>query len=392
MFNIPNNVTGGMNLNTLASSIMGKTKGGVNLNSLSSGAQLGGYGGQQGMQQGYGQQGYGQQGYGQQGYGQQDYTQQGYGQQGYGQQGYGQQDYTQQGMQQGYGQQDYAQQGMQQGYGQQDYTQQGMQQGYGQPQGQPQGYGQPQGQPQGYGQPQGQPQGYGQPQGQPQGYGQPQGQPQGYGQPQQPQGQGGYTQKQRPQGGGVSLVKGQKLNLSQNAQGLDIIEVGLGWDLPMNSQIPYDLDAEAFMLGPNGKVLSDDWFIFYGQTSSPDGSCLHLCDSTTGAGDGDDEVIQIQLSKVSPQVSKIAFVISINDAIKNNQRFGDVQNAYVRVVDRRNRQELMRFNLTDYAPNVRSLTVGELYNKGGAWRFNAVGQGLDTDLAGLCNFYGVNLA
>ncbi|WP_305767886.1 TerD family protein [Candidatus Epulonipiscium viviparus] len=191
---------------------------------------------------------------------------------------------------------------------------------------------------------------------------------------------------------GVTLQKGQRYNLSQANPDLDSIYVGLGWDLPTHSAIPYDLDAEVFMLGSNNRVLSDDWFIFYGQKNSPDGSCIHLADSTTGAEIGDDEIIHIQLSKVNSAVKKIAIVITINDAIINDQKFGDVKNAYVRVIDQQNRKEIMKFNLTDYASNVRSLTVGEIYRKDNSWRFNAVGQGLDTDLAGLCKFYGVNLA
>ena len=203
---------------------------------------------------------------------------------------------------------------------------------------------------------------------------------------------GGFTNNPRPNGGGVVLSKGQKVSLSKNNPNLDLIEVGLGWDVATNSAIPYDLDAEAFMLGADGKVLSDDWFIFYNQPMSPDGSCKHCGDNKDGNGVGDDEVIQLQLSRVNPQVAKIAFVISINEALQRGHNFGGVQNAYVRVVDKSTGKELIKFNLTDYFADVTSMTVGELYLKGGEWRFNAVGQGLKTDLAGLCGFYGVNLA
>ena len=197
--------------------------------------------------------------------------------------------------------------------------------------------------------------------------------------------------KARPNGGGVILSKGQKFNLATVNPNLDFIEVGLGWDAPMSGAIPYDLDAEAFMLGANGKVLSDDWFIFYNQPNSPDGSCNHLGDSSNGAGAGDDEVIQLQLSRVNPQVQKIAFVITINEALQRRHNFGGVQNAYVRVTDKSTGKEMIRFNLTDCYKEVTSMTVGELYRKDGTWRFNAVGQGLNTDLAGLCGFYGVNI-
>ena len=232
--------------------------------------------------------------------------------------------------------------------------------------------------------------GYQQPMSNPQPMAQPMTQPM---QPAQPMGgTPAFSSTPRPNGGGVVLAKGQKVSLSKMSANLDLIEVGLGWDTATNSAIPYDLDAEAFMLGENGKVIGDDWFIFYNQPMSPDGSCKHSGDNKDGSGVGDDEVIQLQLSRVNPQVAKIAFVISINEAQARGHNFGGVQNAYVRVVDKGTGKELIKFNLTDYFKEVTSMTVGELYLKGGEWRFNAVGQGLNTDLAGLCNFYGVNIS
>ena len=232
--------------------------------------------------------------------------------------------------------------------------------------------------------------GYQQPMSNPQPMQQPMAQPM---QPTQPMGSAStFSSTPRPNGGGVVLAKGQKVSLSKMSANLDLIEVGLGWDTATNSAIPYDLDAEAFMLGENGKVIGDDWFIFYNQPMSPDGSCKHSGDNKDGSGVGDDEVIQLQLSRVNPQVAKIAFVISINEAQARGHNFGGVQNAYVRVVDKGSGKELIKFNLTDYFKEVTSMTVGELYLKGGEWRFNAVGQGLNTDLAGLCGFYGVNIS
>lgn len=219
-----------------------------------------------------------------------------------------------------------------------------------------------------------------------------QAQPQSFNQPMQNMGNPTFSNTSRPTGTGVVLAKGQKVSLSKMNANLDMIEVGLGWDVAVNSAIPYDLDAEAFMLGANGKVIGDDWFIFYNQPMSPDGSCKHMGDNRDGSGVGDDEVIQLQLSRVNPQVEKIAFVVSINEALERGHNFGGVQNAYVRVVDKSTNKELIKFNLTDYFKDVTSMTVGELYLKNGEWRFNAVGQGLKTDLAGLCGFYGVNLA
>ena len=232
--------------------------------------------------------------------------------------------------------------------------------------------------------------GYQQPMSNPQPMAQPMAQPMQSAQPMG--GTPAFSNTPRPNGGGVVLAKGQKVSLSKMSANLDLIEVGLGWDTATNSAIPYDLDAEAFMLGENGKVIGDDWFIFYNQPMSPDGSCKHSGDNKDGSGVGDDEVIQLQLSRVNPQVAKIAFVISINEAQARGHNFGGVQNAYVRVVDKGTGKELIKFNLTDYFKEVTSMTVGELYLKGGEWRFNAVGQGLNTDLAGLCNFYGVNIA
>lgn len=212
-----------------------------------------------------------------------------------------------------------------------------------------------------------------------------QAQPQ-YSQPvQQPQMQ--YQPKQRPQGNGVHLKKGQKVNLAQNGEVLSNIQVCLGWDLKNQA---CDLDASAFMLGANGKVLGDDWFVFYGQTVSPDGSIQHSGDSQ-GEGFGDDEIISINLQGVNPNCKKIVFVVTIDEALTKGLNFSMVSNAYVRVVNKMNNQELVRFTLTDYYANVTSMVVGEVYNYNGAWKFNAVGDGVARDLAGLCEMYGVNV-
>lgn len=197
--------------------------------------------------------------------------------------------------------------------------------------------------------------------------------------------------KRRNFGNGVVLQKGQKTSLSKMCPGLDLIHVGIGWDLGPNGQ-SYDLDVEAFMLGANGKVIGDDWFVFYNQPDSPDGSVRLLASSTDGAGDGDDEIIQVQLSKVNSAVSKIVFIISINDAKVYGYNFSNIANAYVRVVDMKTGKEITRFQLTDYYENVNSMMVGEVYLHNGEWKFNAIGNGVSADLADLCIRYGVNLA
>ena len=195
--------------------------------------------------------------------------------------------------------------------------------------------------------------------------------------------------KQRPQGTGVRLKKGQKTSLSQMNPNLSEIQVCLGWDI-LNQAC--DLDASAFMLGANDKVIGDDWFVFYGQPTSPDGSITHLGDSTDGAGAGDDEIINVNLAKLNPSVQKIVFIVTINEALEKRLNFSMVANAYVRVLDKSTGKELVKFMLTDYFATVTSMVVGEVYNKGGQWRFNPVGNGFAEDLAGLCGVYGVNVA
>lgn len=196
-------------------------------------------------------------------------------------------------------------------------------------------------------------------------------------------------QKQRPVGGGVHLKKGQKVALAGAGGGaLQSIRVCLGWDV---QNVACDLDASAFMLGADGRVIGDDWFVFYGQTTSPDGSVRHSGDST-GAAMGDDEIIDINLQTINPNVKKITFVVTINEALEQGLNFSMVANAYVRVVDGVTGQEINRFQLTDYYANVTAMVVGEVYNHNGQWKFNAVGDGVAKDLAGLCAMYGVNVA
>lgn len=193
---------------------------------------------------------------------------------------------------------------------------------------------------------------------------------------------------QKPACNGVILKKGQKQSLVQAGQPLTAVRAGLGWDI-INQAC--DLDASAFMLGAGGRVVGDGWFVFYGQTSSPDGSVVHSGDSA-GEGTGDDEVITLDLAAINPEVKKIVFVVTINEALERNLNFSMVANAYARVIDAGSGNELARFNLSDYYANVTSMVVGEIYNYNGTWKFNAVGDGIARDLAGLCGMYGVNVA
>lgn len=197
--------------------------------------------------------------------------------------------------------------------------------------------------------------------------------------------------RQRPSGTGVILKKGQKTSLSKLNPNLDLIEIGLGWDLAPGGQ-SYDLDVEAFLLGQTDKVVGDDWFVFYNQPTSPDGSVRLLGDSTNGAGVGDDEIIQVRLSQVNASVSKILFIVTINEAKERGYNFSNVQNAYVRIVDKSTNNELVRFNLTDYYNTVCSMMVGEVYKHNNEWKFAPIGDGTADDLEGLCIRYGVSVA
>lgn len=194
----------------------------------------------------------------------------------------------------------------------------------------------------------------------------------------------------RPAATGVILKKGQKTSLAKFGGALENIDVGLGWDVA--NQGVYDLDAECFILGENEKVIGDDWFVYYNQPASPDGSVRHSGDNRNGAGSGDDEIIHIRLSQVAPQVKKLVFVVTINEAKERHLNFSGVQNAYIRLVDQNTNRELCRFNLTEYYSNVTSMVVAELYRHNGEWKMNPVGDGVQADLFDLCMRYGVNVA
>ncbi|MGN0484046.1 MAG: TerD family protein [Lachnospiraceae bacterium] len=193
-----------------------------------------------------------------------------------------------------------------------------------------------------------------------------------------------------PQATGVILKKGQKTSLAKFGNALENIDVGLGWDV--SNQGVYDLDAECFILGDNEKVLGDDWFVYYNQPASPDGSVRHSGDNRDGSGVGDDEVIHVRLSQVNPQAKKLIFVVTINEARERNLNFSGVQNAYIRLVDQDTKRELCRFNLTEYYSNVTSMMVAELYRHNGEWKMNPIGDGVEADLYDLCIRYGVNVA
>ena len=192
----------------------------------------------------------------------------------------------------------------------------------------------------------------------------------------------------------VNLSKGQRVSLDK---GMKMALVGLGWDVNQyDGGADFDLDASAFLLGPNGKVRKDEDFIFYGNLDSADGSVHHTGDNLTGEGDGDDEVIIIDFSKVPPDIDKIAITVTIYDAEARKQNFGQVSNAYVRVAriasaDDTKGTEVLRFDLMEEFSVETALVVCEIYRRNGEWKFNAVGAGYQGGLAALCRAYGVNV-
>lgn len=191
----------------------------------------------------------------------------------------------------------------------------------------------------------------------------------------------------------INLSKGQKVDLTKGNPGLKNIMVGLGWDTnAFDSGAAFDLDAAAFMLGEDGKCQSDKDFVFYGNLTHASESVNHMGDNLTGEGDGDDEQIQIDLSKIPANVVKIAFTVTIYESEARRQNFGQVSNAFIRIVDEMSNIELIRYDLGEDFSVETAVVVGELYRHSGEWKFNAIGSGFQGGLAALCNHYGIEVA
>ena len=190
----------------------------------------------------------------------------------------------------------------------------------------------------------------------------------------------------------VNLIKGQKVELTKDNPNLSKILVGLGWDVnKYDGGADSDLDASAFLLGSDGKIHSDTDFIFYNNLKHPSGSVTHTGDNLTGEGDGDDEVIRVDLSKVPANIHKIAFTVTIYDADNRRQNFGQVSNAYIHIIDQTNNRELLRYDLGEDFSTETALVVGELYRHNSEWKFNAAGSGYRGGLKALCLDFGVNI-
>ncbi|MGV9692057.1 TerD family protein [Streptomyces sp. NPDC003444] len=190
---------------------------------------------------------------------------------------------------------------------------------------------------------------------------------------------------------GVSLAKGGNVSLSKEAPGLTAVVVGLGWDVRTTTGSDYDLDASALLLNEAGKVVSDRHFVFYNNLTSPDGSVEHTGDNLTGEGDGDDESVKVALSAVPAEIQRIVFPVSIHDAANRGQSFGQVRNAFIRVVNQADGAELARYDLSEDAATETAMVFGELYRHGAEWKFRAVGQGYVSGLAGIAADFGVNV-
>ena len=189
----------------------------------------------------------------------------------------------------------------------------------------------------------------------------------------------------------VTLSKGQNVSLSKTDPLLKHILIGLGWDARSSDGHDFDLDASVFMTADNGKVPSDDYFVFYNQLKSPCGSVQHTGDNLTGDGDGDDESVIVELEKVPANIKSLFVTVTIHDAETRRQNFGQVSNAFVRLVNHETWQEVLRFDLSEDYSTETAMVFGEVYRHNGDWKFRAIGQGYAGGLLALCNQYGVSV-
>lgn len=189
----------------------------------------------------------------------------------------------------------------------------------------------------------------------------------------------------------ISLTKGQNVSLSKTDPSLKNVLVGLGWDARSTDGQDFDLDASVFMATENAKVPSDSYFIFYNQLVSPCGGVEHTGDNLTGDGDGDDESVIVRLDKVESNIKSLFITVTIHDAEARRQNFGQVSNAFVRIVNNDTGDEIVRFDLSEDYSTETAMVFGEIYRHNGEWKFRAIGQGYAGGLYALCKQYGVNV-
>lgn len=189
----------------------------------------------------------------------------------------------------------------------------------------------------------------------------------------------------------LSLSKGQNLSLSKTDPGLKNILIGLGWDARATDGQDFDLDASVFLLAESGKVRSDADFIFYNQLQSGCGSVVHTGDNRTGEGDGDDESVKVDLTMVPTDVQRIAITVTIDKAEEKRQSFGQVSNAFIRIVNEATGAEVVRYDLSEDYSTETAMVFGEVYRHNGEWKFKAIGQGYAGGLKAMCHQYGINI-
>lgn len=186
----------------------------------------------------------------------------------------------------------------------------------------------------------------------------------------------------------ISLAKGQKVSLEKASPGIEAAFVGLGWDIKAtDTGVDFDLDTSVFLLGANEKLVSEKHLIFYNNKKSPDGAVEYMGDNRTGAGEGDDEVVILDLRKIAPEVMKMVFTVTIYEAEQRKQNFGQVSNAYVRLVNVKTKEEVIRYDLDEDYSIETAMIITELYRKDGEWRMNAVGAGYGGGLQALLDRY-----
>ncbi|MBF0336734.1 MAG: TerD family protein [Nitrospirae bacterium] len=189
----------------------------------------------------------------------------------------------------------------------------------------------------------------------------------------------------------ISLTKGGNVSLTKSAPGLKKMFVGLGWDARITDGSAFDLDASVYLLGANGKVRSDADFIFFNNLKSAEGSVEHMGDNLTGAGEGDDEMVKVDLDKIPADVSKLVFGVTIYDADKRKQNFGMVRAAFIRIVNQDDNKEVARYDLSEDYSTETAMLFGELYKHNDEWKFKAIGEGFSGGHAAMAGSYGVNV-
>jgi tellurium resistance protein TerD len=200
-----------------------------------------------------------------------------------------------------------------------------------------------------------------------------------------------FTSKRRRTIMAISLQKGGNVNLSKEAPGLSSLKLGLGWDVRATDGAAFDLDGVAFLLNQSGKVRSDADFIFYNNAKSADGSVQHSGDNRTGAGEGDDETLSIDLTKVPADVDRVVLAVTIHEGDTRRQNFGMVGKAFIRCINAANNSEIARYDLSEDGSTESAMIFGEVYRNGADWKFRAVGQGFNGGLGPLAKNYGVNV-